>query len=61
VLTLPITKQSKQQEWKTIAAIARNNGFPTYTVHNLKKKLKAKNSSKNKNHQPLQLNIVRNG
>jgi hypothetical protein len=42
MLTLFITKQSKQQEWKTISAIARNNGFPTYIIHNLKKKLKAK-------------------
>jgi len=42
MLTLPITIQSKQQEWKTILTIARNNGFPTYIIHNLKKKLKAK-------------------
>jgi hypothetical protein len=39
---LPITKQSKQQEWKTILTIARNNGFPTHSIHNLRKKLKAK-------------------
>jgi hypothetical protein len=42
MLTLPITKQSKQQEWKTILTTVRNNGFPTHTIHNLKKKLKAK-------------------
>jgi hypothetical protein len=42
LLTLPITKESKQQEWKTILTIARNNGFPTHIIHNLKKKLKAK-------------------
>jgi predicted neuraminidase len=42
MLTLPITKQSKQQEWKTILTIAHNNGFPTNTIHNLMKKLKAK-------------------
>jgi hypothetical protein len=42
LLTLPITKESKQQEWKTILTIARNNAFPTHTIHNLKKKLKAK-------------------
>jgi hypothetical protein len=42
MLTLPITIQSKQQEWKTILTIARNNGFPTHIVQNLKKKLKAK-------------------
>ena len=42
MLTLPTTIQSKQQEWKTILTIARNNRFPTHITHNLKKKLKAK-------------------
>ena len=42
MLTLPITKQSQQQEWKAILTIARNNGFPTHIIHNLKKKLEAK-------------------
>jgi hypothetical protein len=42
MLILPITKQSKQQEWKTILTIARNNGFPTHTIHSLMKKLKIK-------------------
>jgi hypothetical protein len=38
MLTLPITKQLQQQEWKTIQTIARNNGFPIHIIHNLKKK-----------------------
>jgi ribosomal silencing factor RsfS len=42
LLTLPITKESTQQEWKTILTTARNNAFPTHIIHNLKKKLKAK-------------------
>ena len=42
MLTLPITKQAKQQEWKIILAIAQNNGFPLHIIHNLKKKLTAK-------------------
>jgi hypothetical protein len=42
MLTLPITKQAKQQEWKIILAIAQNNGFPLQIIHNLKKKLMAK-------------------
>jgi hypothetical protein len=42
LLTLSITKESKQQEWKTILTIACNNAFPTHIIHNLKKKLKAK-------------------
>jgi len=42
MLTLPITKQAKQQEWKIILAIAQNNGFPLQIIHNLKKKLTAK-------------------
>jgi hypothetical protein len=27
MMTLPITEQSKQQEWKIILTIARNNGL----------------------------------
>jgi len=42
MLTLPITKQDKRQEWKIILAIAQNNGFTLYIIHNLKKKLNAK-------------------
>jgi hypothetical protein len=42
MLTLPITKQAKQQEWKIILTIAQNNGFPLHIIHNLKKKLTAK-------------------
>jgi len=42
MLTLPITKQAKQGEWKIILAIAQNNGFPLHIIHNLKKKLIAK-------------------
>jgi septum formation topological specificity factor MinE len=41
MLTLPITRQSKQQERQTILTTDRNNGFPTHIIHNLKKKLKA--------------------
>jgi hypothetical protein len=37
--TLTITKQAKQQERKTILAIAQNNGFPLHIINNLKKKL----------------------
>ena len=39
MLTLPITKQAKQHEWKIILAVAQNNGFPLHIIHNLKKKL----------------------
>jgi hypothetical protein len=42
MLTLPITKQFQQQEWKTIQIIARNNGFPIHIIRNLKKKLEDK-------------------
>jgi hypothetical protein len=42
MLTLPITKQLQQQEWKIIQTIARNNGFPIHVIHKLKKKLEAK-------------------
>jgi len=39
ILTPPITKRAKQQEWKIILAIAQNNGFPLYIIHTLNKKL----------------------
>jgi hypothetical protein len=39
MITLPIMEQSKQQEWKIILEIARNNGFPTHIIQDLKKKL----------------------
>ena len=42
MLTLPITKQTKQQEWKIILVIAQNNLFPLHIIHNPKKKLIAK-------------------
>jgi hypothetical protein len=42
MLTLQITKQAKQQEWKIILAIAQNNCFPLHIIHNPKKKMIAK-------------------
>jgi len=51
MLTLPITKQAKQQEWKIILAVAQNSGFPLHIIHNLKKKLIAKKTkTKTSNH-----------
>ena len=41
ILTLPITKHARHQEWKTILAIAQNNGFPLHIMQSLKKKLTA--------------------
>jgi hypothetical protein len=42
MITLPITKQSKQKEWETIVSIARNNGYPITEIQNLKTKIKKK-------------------
>jgi hypothetical protein len=39
LIMLPITDKSKQDEWKTILAIAENNGYPTSLIHNLKTRL----------------------
>ena len=36
--TLPITEEPKQIEWQTVLAIAKNNGYPTTIIDNLKKK-----------------------
>jgi hypothetical protein len=54
MLTLPITKQAKQKEWKIILALAQNNGFSLHIIYNLKMKLTAKNKNKNKISQPQQ-------
>jgi hypothetical protein len=39
MITLYITEQAKHQEWNTIPTIAKNNGFPSYIIHNLRNKL----------------------
>jgi hypothetical protein len=36
LITLPITDKAKQNEWKTILAIAKHNDYPTSMIHNLK-------------------------
>ena len=36
MITLPVTGKSKQEEWKTILTIAKNNGYPVNTLNNLK-------------------------
>jgi hypothetical protein len=53
ILTPPIIKQAKQQEWKIILAIAQNNGFPLYVIHNLKKKLEATPNHNNTTNQKI--------
>ena len=37
MITLPIAEQTKQQEWRTILTVAKNNGFTLHIIHNLKK------------------------
>ena len=39
MITLPITKQVKQQEWNIILTMSTNNGFPLKIIHKLKKKI----------------------
>jgi hypothetical protein len=48
LITLPVTEKSKQEEWKTIPAIAKDNGYPTDMICNLKTKLIAKKQKQNK-------------
>jgi hypothetical protein len=50
MLTLPITKQAKQQEWKIVHAMDQNNGFPLHIVRNMRKKLTAKIKNSTPNH-----------
>ena len=49
MLTLPITKQAKQQEWQIVLTTAQNNGFTEYIIHKLKKKLTSRKYMKNPN------------
>jgi len=42
MITLPIKEKSKKEEWKTILAIAKNNGYPIHIINNLRKKLTTK-------------------
>jgi hypothetical protein len=39
MLPTPVTEQARQQKWKTICTIARNNGFWLQIIHNWKNKL----------------------
>jgi hypothetical protein len=39
MITQPITEQAKQQEWNIMLEIAKNNGFPSHIIHNLRNKL----------------------
>ena len=39
MLTLPITKESKQEEWKAIITMAKNNGYPIGIINVLRTKL----------------------
>jgi len=53
MLILPITKQSKQQEWKIILTIAQNNGFRmhiTQSERKTDKKTKVKTRTKTTNY-----------
>jgi len=56
MITLPITEKSKQEEWKTILTIVKNNGYPVNTINNLKTKLIAKEQK----HQQYPMTIPHN-
>jgi hypothetical protein len=38
-LTLPITEESKQEEWETVITMAKNNGYPIGIINALRTKL----------------------
>jgi len=56
MITLPITEKSKQEEWKAILTIAKNNGYPVNTINYLKTKL----ISKKQKHQQYPMTISHN-
>jgi len=39
MITLPITKESKQEEWIAIITMAKNNGYPIGIINDLRTKL----------------------
>ena len=47
MITLPATEKSKQEEWRTILAIAENNGYSTDMIHNLKTKIISRKQKQN--------------
>jgi hypothetical protein len=50
VITMPITEKSKQKEWKTIIAIAKNDNVPIEILMNLKTRIAIKKiKTKHKN------------
>jgi len=49
MLTLPITEESQQEEWKTIITMAKNNGCPVGIINDLRTKLTSK---KHQQHPP---------
>jgi len=49
--TLPITTESRKEEWKTIITMAAKNGYPRHTINNLKKKLTSRKVQKEKQEQ----------
>ena len=58
---LPITDKSKQDEWQTILAIAKNNGYPTSTIHNLKTKLISRKQNQKDDNNKKKLHLIENG
>jgi len=42
MVTLPIMEKSKQEEWKAIITIVKNNGYPTGIINGHRTKLTAR-------------------
>jgi len=53
---LPITTESRKEEWKTIVTMAEKNGYPRHTINNLKKKLTSRKVQKEKQEQEITQN-----
>ena len=48
LIMLPITDKSRRDEWQTVLAIAKNNGYPTSMIHNLKTRLITRKQNQNR-------------
>jgi hypothetical protein len=59
ITTMPITENSKQNEWETIIVIAKNNDFPISILIDLKTKIIKRKKHKQKQAQTQQQQEIR--
>jgi hypothetical protein len=56
LLTLTVTKETKDNEWRTVIAIAKQNGYPASKIHNIKTRVKNKKQNQKQQHEKTSAN-----